>query len=45
VLELRKNVCTKNPEYKKVIEDPEDQDPMNTGRRNYARAAGDSRQD
>jgi len=32
--ELRKNVRMKNPEDIKDIEDPEDQDPMNTGRRN-----------
>ena len=42
VLEMRKNVRTKNPEDNKDMEDPEDQDPMNTGWKNNARVAGDS---
>ena len=34
VFELREKCTMKNPEDIKDIEDPEDQDPMNTGRRN-----------
>jgi len=40
---MRKNTARRNPE-EKDIKNLEDQDPMDTGQRNYARVARDSKE-